>query len=111
MRKLSGDEIIGTNYGLKDVMHKVQQVSNLDCPVLLLGETGVGKDVIANAIHYTSSRSKGPFISVNCGAIPDSLIEGAEVSSHDLITSRLSALQGKSVSNLGTIHIMGHSRN
>jgi len=82
MRKLSGEEIIGSNYGLKDVMHKVQQVSNLDCPVLLHGETGVGKDVIANAIHYTSSRSKGPFISINCGAIPDSLID-SELFGHE----------------------------
>ena len=51
LRRLSGDEIIGTNFGLKHVMFKVQQVAGLDSPVLLSGETGVGKDVIANAIH------------------------------------------------------------
>jgi len=75
LRRIYGDEIIGFNHGLKDVMEKVRRVSSLDSPVLLLGETGVGKDVIANAIHYSSSRSKGPFVSVNCGAIPDTLIE------------------------------------
>lgn len=96
MRKLSGDEIIGSNYGLKDVMHKVQQVSKLDCPVLLLGETGVGKDVIANAIHYTSSRSKGPFISINCGAIPDSLID-SELFGHEkgAFTGAISQKRGR----------------
>jgi transcriptional regulator with GAF, ATPase, and Fis domain len=51
LRRLSGDEIVGANFGLKNVMHKVNQVAPLDSPVLLLGETGVGKDVIANAIH------------------------------------------------------------
>jgi len=96
MRKLSGEEIIGSNYGLKDVMHKVRQVSNLDCPVLLLGETGVGKDVIANAIHYSSSRSKGPFISINCGAIPDSLID-SELFGHEkgAFTGAISQKRGR----------------
>jgi transcriptional regulator with PAS, ATPase and Fis domain len=61
MRRLPGDEIVGANLGLKHVMHKVQQVASLDSPVLLLGETGTGKDVIANSIHYSSSRSAGPF--------------------------------------------------
>jgi transcriptional regulator with GAF, ATPase, and Fis domain len=69
------DEIVGANFGLRDVMHKARQVATLDSPVLLLGETGTGKDVVANSIHYSSSRSDGPFISVNCGAIPDTLID------------------------------------
>jgi transcriptional regulator with GAF, ATPase, and Fis domain len=63
-------------------MQKVQQVATLDSPVLLLGETGVGKDVIANAIHYSSSRSNGPFVNVNCGAIPDTLID-SELFGHE----------------------------
>jgi transcriptional regulator with GAF, ATPase, and Fis domain len=54
LRRLAGDDIIGANFGLKEVMHKVNQVAPMDSPVLLLGETGVGKDVIANAIHYSS---------------------------------------------------------
>ncbi len=82
LRKISGDEIIGVNFGLRDVMRKVQQVASLDSPVLLLGETGVGKDVIANAIHYSSSRSSGPFVSVNCGAIPDTLLD-SELFGHE----------------------------
>lgn len=75
LRRLAGDEIIGANFGLRETMETVRQVVQLDSPVLLLGETGTGKDVMANAIHYSSSRSRGPFVSVNCGAIPDTLID------------------------------------
>jgi len=82
LHRLYGDEIIGAHFGLKNVMYKVQQVAALDSPVLLLGETGVGKDVIANAIHYASLRSDGPFVSVNCGAIPETLID-SELFGHE----------------------------
>jgi len=64
---LSGDEIVGDEFGLKKAMNMVRQVALLSSPVLLLGETGVGKDVIANAIHYSSLRKDGPFVKVNCG--------------------------------------------
>lgn len=107
LRRLSGDEIIGANFGLKDVMHKVQQVAALNSPVLLLGETGVGKDVIANTIHYSSSRSKGPFVSVNCGAIPDSLID-SELFGHEkgAFTGALSQKRGRfERANKGTIFL------
>ena len=70
LRLLTENEIIGSNFGLKEVMEKVQLVTSMNSPVLLWGETGVGKDVIANAIHYSSLRKNGPFIKVNCGAIP-----------------------------------------
>ena len=73
--KISGDKIIGSDTGLKEVVRKIDQVAKLDTPVLLLGETGVGKEVIANTIHKKSNRKDGPFIKVNCGAIPDSLID------------------------------------
>lgn len=82
LRKISGEEIVGSNFGLKDVMKHVHLVASIDSPVLLLGETGTGKDVIANAIHYSSHRSSGPFISVNCGAIPDTLID-SELFGHE----------------------------
>jgi formate hydrogenlyase transcriptional activator len=82
IRKLAGEEIIGANFGLRDVIKKVQQVASLDSPVLLLGETGVGKDVIASTIHYSSDRNQGPFVSVNCGAIPESLLD-SELFGHE----------------------------
>lgn len=82
LRRLSGDEIIGMNFGLKEVMKKVRHVATLGSPVLLLGETGTGKDVIANAIHYLSPRQNSPFIKVNCGAIPETLID-SELFGHE----------------------------
>ncbi len=80
--RISGDEIIGAETGLKSVMEMVRQVSHLNSPVLLMGETGVGKEVIANAIHYSSHRKDGPFIKVNCGAIPENLID-SELFGHE----------------------------
>ncbi|MHC1727834.1 MAG: sigma-54 interaction domain-containing protein [Syntrophobacteraceae bacterium] len=82
LRRYSGDEIIGAEYGLKAAMEMVRQVSPLNSPVMLLGETGVGKEVIANAIHYTSSRRAGPLIKVNCGAIPENLVD-SELFGHE----------------------------
>ena len=105
--RLHGDEIIGADFGLKEVMHKVKQVAALKSPVLLLGETGVGKDVIANAIHYSSSRSDGPFVSVNCGAIPESLID-SELFGHEkgAFTGALSQKRGRfERANKGTIFL------
>lgn len=78
----TGDEIIGGNSGLRNVMEMVRQVAPLSATVLLMGETGTGKEVIANAIHYTSPRMDGPFIKVNCGAIPESLID-SELFGHE----------------------------
>lgn len=82
MLRISGDEIIGKNAGLKNVFDMVRQVAPANIPVLLLGETGVGKEVIANAIHYSSPRKNQPFIKVNCGAIPDTLID-SELFGHE----------------------------
>ena len=82
MYRISGDEVVGQDFGLRDVMEMVRQVAPLDSRVLLLGETGVGKEVIANAIHHASSRAEGPFIKVNCGAIPDSLMD-SELFGHE----------------------------
>jgi transcriptional regulator with GAF, ATPase, and Fis domain len=82
LRSALGGEIIGSDFGLKAVMEMVQQVAPLDSPVLLLGETGTGKEVIANAIHYSSPRKDGPFIKVNCGAIPETLLD-SELFGHE----------------------------
>jgi transcriptional regulator with GAF, ATPase, and Fis domain len=82
LRSSLGDEIVGSDFGLKAVMEMVQQVAPLDSPVLLFGETGSGKEVIANAIHYSSPRKDGPFIKVNCGAIPETLVD-SELFGHE----------------------------
>jgi len=75
LRSVSGDQIVGADFGLGTVMNMVEQVAPLDSPVLLLGETGTGKELFANAIHSLSPRRDGPFIKVNCGAIPETLID------------------------------------
>ena len=80
--KVVEDEIVGASFGLQKVMETVEQAGPSNAPVLLLGETGVGKEVVAGAIHRVSSRSSGPFIKVNCGAIPPSLLE-AELFGHE----------------------------
>lgn len=69
------DTIVGGEGGLKPVLERVAQVAKSDIPVLILGETGSGKEIIARAIHEQSPRSKGAFIRVNCGAIPPELID------------------------------------
>jgi transcriptional regulator with GAF, ATPase, and Fis domain len=93
---LSGDEIVGAEFGLKRVMEMARQVASQTSPVLLLGETGVGKDVIANAIHYSSPRKDGPFVKVNCGAIPETLLD-SELFGHEkgAFTGALSQKRGR----------------
>lgn len=70
-----GDIIIGSKTGLKTVIEQVDQVAPTKSPVLILGETGTGKEVIARAIHARSLRSSGPLFRVNCGAISPELID------------------------------------
>lgn len=82
LSQTSSHDVIGANRGLNNVMEMVQQVAPLKNTVLLLGETGVGKEVIANALHKLSPRNEGPFIKVNCGAIPETLID-SELFGHD----------------------------
>ena len=82
LRKNIGAQIVGANFGLKDVMDHVYRVAPLSSPVLLIGETGSGKEIIANAIHNLSPRNNGPLITVNCGAIPESLID-SELFGHE----------------------------
>ncbi|ACN16543.1 sigma-54 dependent DNA-binding response regulator [Desulforapulum autotrophicum HRM2] len=82
MMHLTGDTIIGSKFGLKDVMRMVEHVAPTDSPVMIMGETGTGKEVIANAIHLSSRRKDSAFIKINCGAIPDNLID-SELFGHE----------------------------
>ena len=75
-----GATIVGD--GLIDVMRRVAQVAPTDAPVLVLGETGSGKEVVARAIHERSRRAKAPFLRVNCGAIPTELVD-SELFGHE----------------------------
>jgi len=107
LQRLAGDEIVGADHGLRDVMSMVRQVAPTDSPVLITGETGVGKDLIATALHQYSPRRKGPFIAVNCGAIPGSLID-SELFGHEkgAFTGALAMKRGRfERANKGTIFL------
>ncbi len=79
---LGDSQIVGMESGLSGTLEQIEQVAPLDSPVLLMGETGVGKEVLANAIHQKSRRADKPFVSLNCGAIPESLLE-SELFGHE----------------------------
>ena len=74
--------IVGAEEGLREVMAAVRQVARADVPVLILGETGSGKEVVARALHAQSQRANGPILRVNCGAIPPELID-SELFGHE----------------------------
>ena len=81
-RKGIADAVVGAETGLREVMHRVDLVARADTPVLILGETGSGKEVVARAIHGRSRRAAGPFLRVNCGAIPPELAD-SELFGHE----------------------------
>lgn len=76
------DAIVGADAGLREVMVRIDQVAPTDVPVLILGETGSGKEVLARAIHKRSRRADGPVVRVNCGALPPGLID-SELFGHE----------------------------
>src|ERR1041384_7885542 len=77
-----GAAIVGADAGLADVMRQVEQVAPTPAPVLILGETGSGKEVVARAIHERSTHRNGPILRVNCGAIPSELVD-SELFGHE----------------------------
>ncbi len=92
----TGDQVVGSDFGLRGVMQLVRQVAPLSSPVLLLGETGTGKEVIAQTIHQFSDRREGPLVRVQCGAIPDSLLD-SELFGHEAgaFTGAISTQRGR----------------
>jgi two-component system nitrogen regulation response regulator NtrX len=70
-------EVVGNSYEIRQVLERVERVAPTDARVLISGENGTGKELVARAIHRLSERSEGPFVEVNCAAIPSELIESA----------------------------------
>ncbi len=68
-------DIIGACQSMKDVYKRIDKIAPTDISVLIIGDTGTGKELIAKELHRHSPRAKGPFISINCGAIPENLLE------------------------------------
>src|SRR5436853_6870255 len=68
-------EIVGTSRAVKQVIERIEKVAPTAARVLITGENGTGKELVARAIHALSPRARGPFVEVNCAAIPPELIE------------------------------------
>ncbi|EAS44543.1 sigma-54-dependent Fis family transcriptional regulator [Photobacterium profundum] len=88
--------MVGRSESISQVRRLIEQVSSTDASVLILGESGTGKEVVARNIHYHSSRGKGPFVPVNCGAIPSELLE-SELFGHEkgAFTGAISSRKGR----------------
>ena len=74
-QKFGLERIIGESKQMKDVFAKIQRAAPVDSTVLILGESGTGKELVAQALHHNSGRKKGPFVAVNCAAVPATLVE------------------------------------
>ncbi len=97
----------GSSNAIRQVIHLARQVACHDSSVLILGESGTGKEVLAKAIHASSPRRRGPFIAVNCGAIPAELLE-SELFGHEKgsFTGAISARRGRfEVAEGGTLFL------
>jgi transcriptional regulator with GAF, ATPase, and Fis domain len=99
--------LIGVSRSIRTVSSSIRMVASSRCNVLIEGETGTGKEVVAREIHFSGNRSRGPWIAVNCGAIPDTLLE-AELFGHvkGAFTGAMQARTGKfEAANHGTIFL------
>jgi Nif-specific regulatory protein len=76
------ETIVGNSHAMRDVYALIEQVCHTNTTVLILGESGVGKERVAHAIHYNSNRARNPFVKINCAALPESLIE-SELFGHE----------------------------
>ncbi|BCH32766.1 Fis family transcriptional regulator [Mesorhizobium sp. L-8-10] len=91
-----GSEIIGDSPAMRDLRSRVEMLADLDIDVLVIGETGSGKELVAQALHRQGRRHAGPFVAINCAALPESIFE-SEVFGHakGAFTGALSDRQGK----------------
>ena len=87
--------IIGESAAIKEITGKIAKIAEARSSVLILGETGTGKELVARAIHFGSSRAERPFVTINCGAIPETLLE-SELFGHvkGAFTGAVSAKKG-----------------
>jgi len=101
-RSESFSEMLGTSRPMQDVFEMIRKVATTDVAVLILGESGTGKELAARAIHRESNRRAGPFVAINCGAIPENLLEselfgyekGAFTGAHAQRKGRIELCQG-----------------
>jgi len=97
------ENIIGQSQALKYVLHRVEMVATQDSTVILLGETGTGKDLFARALHQLSPRNKRPLVKVNCAALPGELIES------ELFGREKGAFTGATTTQVGRFELANQS--
>jgi DNA-binding NtrC family response regulator len=100
-------EFVGSSQKMKEVFELIFKLSRVDTTVLVRGENGTGKELVARAIHFNSPRKAGPFIAINCGAIPENLME-SELFGHEkgAFTGALERKLGKfQLANNGTLFL------
>lgn len=94
--------VVGRSPALIETFRIIDRVAKTDCTVLITGESGTGKELVARAVHQSSARARGPLVTVNCGAIPEALLEselfgharGAFTGAHGARTGRIQAAEG-----------------
>ena len=99
--------IIGDSKEMEEIFHFVEKIANTDSTILIFGESGTGKELVARAIHFNSDRRNKPLISVNCGAIPEDLLE-SEMFGHEkgAFTGAIKTRIGRfEMANEGTIFL------
>jgi len=107
MYKVVDRELVGESAAFRTVLEQVDLVAPANCAVLIQGETGTGKELIAQAVHDRSQRASGPFVKVNCAAIPAGLLE-SELFGHErgAFTGALSQRMGRlQLANKGTLFL------
>ena len=107
MYKVADRELVGESAAFRTVLEQVDLVAPANCAVLIQGETGTGKELIAQAVHDRSQRANGPFVKVNCAAIPAGLLE-SELFGHErgAFTGALSQRMGRlQLANKGTLFL------
>jgi DNA-binding NtrC family response regulator len=97
--RMSLPRLVGTSEGLRAALVQVQQVAPSDTTVLILGESGTGKELLARSVHQLSPRAKGPFVAINCAAIPESLLE------NELFGHEKGAFTGANARKLGRVEL------
>ena len=107
LRSASQGQMIGSSGSMKEIFKVMRRIAPTDLTTLILGETGTGKEMVARELHSLSDRSQGPFVSINCGAIPENLLE-SELFGHrkGAFTGAISEKIGKfEAANGGTLFL------
>ena len=96
------EKIIGNSSAMQDIYKTIGRVARSDATVLIWGETGTGKELVANAVHFNSTRRNGPFIKVNCAALPETLLES------ELFGHEKGAFTGALIQRKGRFELANH---